>query len=160
MLQAVLPPSEDDEYASASVMQTEARLLQRLKDSQRASRARRCTSFSIAFALVGGGLALAITFVSLGLHNADCPEYWAGINHEGEASCPFFFVHVRHTGLLALLVGVLWVVPVLLVRPTDVRVVRSIGVLLLLAFVAMVTPTLTLALTLALALTLTLNPSP
>ena len=79
VLQAVLPPSEDDEYASASVMQTEARLLQRLKDSQRASRARRCTSFSIAFALVGGGLALAITFVSLGLHNADCPECWAGI---------------------------------------------------------------------------------
>ena len=46
--------TEPTYLASDTVMQTEARLLQRLKDSQRVSRVRRCTSFAITFALVGG----------------------------------------------------------------------------------------------------------
>ena len=49
-------------------------------------------------------------------------------------SCPYYFVHIRRAAWTVLGMGLLWVAPVLVVRPTDVRAVRGIGVLLCCAF--------------------------
>ena len=53
--------------ASDAVMQTEARLLQRLNASQRVSRLRRCRSFAIVFLLVRGARSRPNLFPTAGI---------------------------------------------------------------------------------------------